>query len=188
MVSGFCAPRLDTGENEQLQTTPVSCISDGPISTYPCLLLQAKIEKVGNDSYCRYDSDIATGLGVGSLLLLMANQLLIMVASRCLCCGKAMRPSGSRAWAIVLFITCWVFFFIAEICLLVASVRNGYHTKYLSDPSHSCQKVRKGIFGAGAAFVVLTGIVSELYYVSYSKASDEQPSYDRDTGIRMGNL
>ncbi|KAJ6999768.1 uncharacterized protein [Populus alba] len=148
----------------------------------------AKIEKVGNDSYCRYDSDIATGLGVGSLLFLMANQLLIMVASRCLCCGKAMRPSGSRAWAIVLFITCWVFFFIAEICLLVASVRNGYHTKYLSDPSHSCQKVRKGIFGAGAAFVVLTGIVSELYYVSYSKANDEQPSYDRDTGIRMGNL
>jgi hypothetical protein len=69
--------------------------------------LQAKIEKVGNDSYCRYDSDIATGLGVGSLLLLMASQLLIMVASRCLCCGKAMRPSGSRAWAIVLFITCW---------------------------------------------------------------------------------
>lgn len=49
----------------------------------------------------------------------------------------------------------------------MASVRNGYHTKYLSDPSHSCQKVRKGIFGAGAAFVVLTGIVSELYYVSY---------------------
>jgi hypothetical protein len=27
--------------------------------------------------------------------------------------------------------------------------------------------VRKGSFGAGAAFVVLTGIVSELYYVSY---------------------
>ncbi|KAJ6707025.1 13-BETA-GLUCAN SYNTHASE COMPONENT (DUF1218) [Salix viminalis] len=148
----------------------------------------AKIEKVGNDSYCRYDSDIATGLGVGSLLLLMASQLLIMVASRCLCGGKAMRPSGSRAWAIFLFITCWVFFFIAEVCLLVASVRNGYHTKYLSDPSYSCQKVRKGIFGAGAAFVVLTGIVSELYYVSYSKANDGQPSYDRDTGIRMGSL
>jgi hypothetical protein len=27
--------------------------------------------------------------------------------------------------------------------------------------------VRKGSFGAGAAFVVLKGIVSELYYVSY---------------------
>jgi len=48
--------------------------------------------------------------------------------------------------------------------------------------------VRKGIFGAGAAFVVLTCIVSKLYYVSYSKANDEQPFYNRDTGIRMRNL
>lgn len=30
-----------------------------------------------------------------------------MAASRCLCCGRAMRPSGARVWAIVLFITCW---------------------------------------------------------------------------------
>ncbi|KAJ4843777.1 hypothetical protein Tsubulata_017404 [Turnera subulata] len=148
----------------------------------------ASVETRGNDHYCRYDSDIATGLGVGSLLFLIASQILIMVASRCLCCGKAMRPSGSRAWAIVLFITCWVFFFIAGVCLLAASVRNAYHTKYLSDLSHSCKKVRKGVFGAGAAFIVLTGIVSELYYVSYSKANDNQLPYGRDTGIRMGSL
>ncbi|KAJ4836134.1 Agamous-like MADS-box protein mads3 [Turnera subulata] len=132
--------------------------------------------------------DIATGLGVGSLLFLIASQILIMVASRCLCCCEAMRPSGSRAWPIVLFITCRVFFFIAGVCLLAASVRNAYHTKYLSDLSHSCKKVRKGVFVAGAAFMVLTGIVSELYYVSYSKANDNQPPYGRDTGIRMGNL
>ncbi|KAJ6885812.1 hypothetical protein NC651_026461 [Populus alba x Populus x berolinensis] len=77
-----------------------------------------------------------------------------------------------------------VFFFIAEVCLLAASVRNAYvpTTKYLSDPSHSCQKMRKGVFRAGAAFVVLTGIVSELYYVSYSKANDGQLSYNGDTG------
>ncbi|TQD92094.1 hypothetical protein C1H46_022326 [Malus baccata] len=30
-----------------------------------------------------------------------------MVASRCLCCGKALRPSGSRSWAIMQFITSW---------------------------------------------------------------------------------
>ncbi|KAJ6893457.1 hypothetical protein NC652_027481 [Populus alba x Populus x berolinensis] len=55
-------------------------------------------------------------------------------------------------------------------------------TKYSSDPSHSCQKMRKGVFRAGAAFVVLTGTVSELYYVSYSKANDGQLSYNGDTG------
>ncbi|XP_031250801.1 uncharacterized protein LOC116108714 [Pistacia vera] len=141
-------------------------------------------------TYCKYDKDISTGLGAGSFLFLLASQILIMVASRCLCCGKAMRPSGARAWAIVLFITCWVFFFIAEVCLLAGSVRNAYHTKYRSSLGNppSCQTLRKGVFGAGAAFIVLTGIISELYYVSFSRANDGQAPYSRDTGVRMGNL
>ncbi|XP_057948759.1 uncharacterized protein LOC131144248 [Malania oleifera] len=139
--------------------------------------------------YCVYDSDIATGLGVGSLLFLLASQLLITVASRCLCCGRALRPGGSRVWAIVLFITCWVTFFIAEVCLLAGSVRNAYHTKYrayLSDTPPSCQTLRKGVFGAGAAFIIFTGIVSELYYVCYSKANDASMALHGDTGVRMG--
>ncbi|KAF6154520.1 hypothetical protein GIB67_028412 [Kingdonia uniflora] len=112
-----------------------------------------------------------------------------MVASKCFCCGKALRPGGSRAWAIVLFITCWVAFFIAEVCLLAGSVRNAYHTKYrtvfLVDPP-SCQTLRKGVFGAGAAFIVFTGILTELYYICYSKAADSyQSTYGRDTGVGM---
>ncbi|XP_014621126.1 uncharacterized protein LOC114375142 isoform X2 [Glycine soja] len=58
-------------------------------------------------NYCQYDSDIATNLGVGSFFILVASQVIIMVVTRCLCCGKAMRPSGSRSWAICLFITSW---------------------------------------------------------------------------------
>lgn len=76
----------------------------------PCPVLQATVNVQGDYKYCQYDSDIATGLGVGALVALMASQILIMVASRCLCCGKAMRPSRSRSWAIVLFITCWYVF------------------------------------------------------------------------------
>lgn len=151
----------------------------------------AKIATQGNSRYCRYDSDIATGLGVGSLLFLLASQLIIMAVTRCLCCGKGLKPSASRTWAIVLFITSWVFFLIAEICLLAGSVRNAYHTKYsaaLSDSPFSCETMRKGVFGAGAAFVVLTGIVSELFYVSYSNANEASVPYGRDTGIRMGSI
>jgi hypothetical protein len=98
-------------------------------------------------------------------------------------------PSGSRSWAIFLFITTWVFFFIAQVCLLAGSVRNAYHTKYrvyFGNTSPSCRSLRKGVFGAGAAFIVLTGIVSELYYVTLSRAKDFQPS--RDPGIRMSSL
>ncbi|GFZ03086.1 1,3-beta-glucan synthase component [Actinidia rufa] len=147
----------------------------------------ASIQKDANKSYCVYGSDIATGLGVGSLLVLAVSQLVIMAASRCLCCGKALRPGTSRARAIALFITCWVTFIIAEVCLLAGSLRNAYHTKYrtsLSNPP-SCETLRKGVFGTGAAFIVFTGIFSELYYVYFSEAHDGfQP--DRDTGIRMG--
>lgn len=66
-------------------------------------------------------------------------------------------------------------FIIAEACLLAGSVRNAYHTKYrtlfVNDPP-SCETVRKGVFGAGAAFVLFTAILSEFYYVSFSKARD----------------
>lgn len=81
-----------------------------------------------------------------------------------------------------------VTFIIAEACLLAGSVRNAHHTKYrtvISGNPPSCETLRKGVFGAGAAFVVFTGIVSELYYVFYSK-SDEGVIPTRDTGIRMG--
>ena len=80
--------------------------AQGPNSTV-VIFLQAHLETDGTRNYCSYDSDIATGLGVGSFLFLMISQILITVASRCLCCGKALRPSGSRSWAIFLFITCW---------------------------------------------------------------------------------
>lgn len=149
----------------------------------------AKIVTDGTDSYCSYESDIATGMGVGSLLFLLASQLLIVIASRCLCCGRALKPGKSRAWSIVLFILCWVTFFIAEACLLAGSVRNAKHTKYRTslvvDPP-SCETLRKGVFAAGAAFIVFTGILSELYYVSFSKANDGFLPTNGDGGIRMG--
>ncbi|GLT69369.1 hypothetical protein SLA2020_415260 [Shorea laevis] len=144
-----------------------------------------------NYNYCVYDSDIATGYGVGAFLFLMASQVLIMVASRCFCCGKALNPSGSRACAVILFVTCWLLFLIAEICLFAGSVRNAYHTKYRTifggeDPP-SCQTLRKGVFGAGAAFIFFTAIVSQFYYDSYSKARGNsfQP-YGGEAGVGMG--
>ncbi|CAI0407386.1 unnamed protein product [Linum tenue] len=149
---------------------------------------------VNNNGHCVYESDIATGLGAGALVLLLVSQLLFMAATRCLCCGRAMRPSKSRSLAIALFVSTWavpllcrVFFIIAEVCLLAGAIRNAKHTVYLTN-SFSCKALRKGIFGAGAAFIVFTGIASELYYINHSKASDGMPSVARDAGVTMGRL
>ncbi|XP_057528481.1 uncharacterized protein LOC130807328 [Amaranthus tricolor] len=126
-----------------------------------------------NYKYCRYDSDIATGYGLGAFFCLMGSQILVMTASRCLCCGKGLNPGGSRACAITLFIFCWLCFIIAEVCLLAGSARNAYHTKYkviIGNNKLSCETLRKGVFATGAAFTFFTTIFSEFYYVSYSKA------------------
>ncbi|CAM8944342.1 unnamed protein product [Rhodiola kirilowii] len=136
---------------------------------------KAKIvqDEEDNYNYCSYDSDISTGLGTGAFLFLLSSHIIIVTASRCFCCGKALSPSGSRAWAVVLFLVCWVTFFVAEACLLAGSVQNAYHTKYrtiFSTAPQSCETLRKGVFAAGAAFTFITGVLSQFYYVSYSKA------------------
>ncbi|KAL8032177.1 hypothetical protein ABFX02_13G078600 [Erythranthe guttata] len=140
-------------------------------------------------NYCVYDSDIATGYGVGALLFLMASQALIMVASKCFCCGNPLKPGGSRACALLLFLVCWVTFIIAEICLLAGSVRNAYHTKYRTrffENPPSCETVRKGVFAAGAAFVFLTGLISEFYYVSFSSSSNASGKFGSYGGGEAG--
>ncbi|KAF7025251.1 hypothetical protein CFC21_037469 [Triticum aestivum] len=125
--------------------------------------------------YCVYDSDVATGYGVGALLLLVAAQAVVMLASRCFCCGRGLKPGGSRACALMLFLFSWLTFLVAAACLLAGSVRNAYHTRYRGifngDPL-SCETLRKGVFAAGAAFTFFTAILSEFYYISYSKSRD----------------
>ncbi|KAK1260305.1 hypothetical protein QJS04_geneDACA023376 [Acorus gramineus] len=144
-------------------------------------------------SYCVYDSDIATGLGVGAFLFLMVSQVVIMGATRCFCCGRPLRPNGSRACAVVLFLLCWLTFVIAEACLLAGSVRNAYHTKYRTifmDQPPTCETLRKGVFGAGAAFIFFTTIVSEFYYISYAKSrgdsGGEYPPFGKESAVHMG--
>ncbi|KAK1308981.1 hypothetical protein QJS10_CPA09g01568 [Acorus calamus] len=124
-------------------------------------------DKEKDYSYCVYDSDIATGLGVGAFLFLMVSQVVIMVATRCFCC--------------------------AEACLLAGLVRNAYHTKYrmiFMDQPPTCETLRKGVFGAGAAFIFFTTIISEFYYISYAKSrgdsGGEYPPFGKESGVRMG--
>ncbi|RWW24851.1 hypothetical protein BHE74_00010029 [Ensete ventricosum] len=133
-------------------------------------------------NYCVYDSDIATGYGVGALLFLLLSQAILMVASKCFCFGRSLGPGGPRACALLLFLLSWytylhvspLTFIIAEACLLAGSVRNAHHTRYRNmffDGKLSCETVRKGVFGAGAAFVFFTAVLSELYYVFYANAA-----------------
>lgn len=79
----------------------------------------------------------------------------------------------------MLFLSSWLTFIIAEACLLAGLVQSAYHTGYrtviFEDPP-DCETVRRGTFGAGAAFALVTCVLTGTYYRCFSKA---RVSYQR---------
>jgi len=71
--------------------------------------LQARLETDARQewTYCVYRTDAATALGGAALALLFVGQAVAAAASRCFCCGSALRPGGARACALVLFLSSW---------------------------------------------------------------------------------
>lgn len=145
----------------------------------------------GTYQWCYYTSDIATGLGAGALLFLLASQSLITVATRCLCCGSSLKPGAARAFAIIFFILNWLSFIIAGACLLAGSVQNAKHTRYFSligSKELTCEAIRKDTFATGVAFTFFTFILSTAYYLCYTKAQEGswRNSYNRgEAGVNM---
>ncbi|XP_008797836.1 uncharacterized protein LOC103712906 [Phoenix dactylifera] len=129
-----------------------------------------------NATFCVYDSDVATGYGVGAFLFLFSSQSLLMGVTKCMCFGQPLAPGGSRAWSIIYFASSWLTFLIAEACLLAGATKNAYHTKYrhmIYASNWTCESLRKGVFVTGAVFVVFTMILNVYYYMYFSKATSQ---------------
>ncbi|EOA24789.1 hypothetical protein CARUB_v10018068mg [Capsella rubella] len=127
-------------------------------------------DPIFNTTYCVYNSDVATGYGVGSFLFLLSSQSLLMSVTKCMCFGKSLTPGSDRAWSIIYFFSSWITFVVAEACLIAGAKKNAYHTKYLKAGTFSCDSLRKGIFIAGAVFVVATMILNVYYYIYFTKS------------------
>ncbi|CAI0552375.1 unnamed protein product [Linum tenue] len=127
-----------------------------------------------NATYCVYKSDVATGYGVGAFLFLLSSETILMVVTSCMCFGRPLTPGGDRAWSIIYFVSSWLTFLVAEACLVAGAKQNAYHTKYrgmILAQNFSCESLRKGVFIAGAVFVVATMILNVYYYIYFSKAT-----------------
>ncbi|KAK7269763.1 hypothetical protein RIF29_22498 [Crotalaria pallida] len=127
-----------------------------------------------NETYCTYNSDVATGYGVGAFLFLLSSESLLMGVTKCMCFGRPLTPGGNRAWSIIYFISSWLTFLIAEACLIAGATKNAYHTKYrgmIYAQNFTCETLRKGIFVAGAIFVVATMVLNVYYYMYFTKAT-----------------
>nr|CAD1838174.1 unnamed protein product [Ananas comosus var. bracteatus] len=89
---------------------------------------------------------------------------------------QPLAPGGSRAWSIIYFASSWLTFLIAAACLIAGATKNAYHTKYrhvIYAQNWTCESLRKGVFIAGAVFVVFTMILNVYYYMYFTKATSQ---------------
>lgn len=56
---------------------------------------------------CEYSSDVSTGLAAGSFIFLTISQIIIMLATRCLCCGSGVKPGGAKTFGVLMFLLSW---------------------------------------------------------------------------------
>lgn len=127
---------------------------------------------------CGYTSDASTGLAATAFVFLLAGQVLITAVTSCFCCGRAhYTPGFGRVCSILLLVTSWVSFVIAEIFLLTGAVVNNIRTQgqvdvgVTTEDEANCAQVKKFIFAVGAAFTFFTMVFSLVYY--YMQAGTE---------------
>ncbi|XP_010476336.1 PREDICTED: uncharacterized protein LOC104755622 [Camelina sativa] len=144
-------------------------------------------DPITNVTFCVYDSDVATGYGVGAFLFLLSSESLLMGVTKCMCFGRPLAPGSDRAWSIIYFISSWMTFLVAEACVIAGATKNAYHTKYLSAQTFSCQSLRKGIFIAGAVFIVATMVLNVYYYMYFTKSVSSPPAHKANrSGSHIG--
>ncbi|XP_047314195.1 uncharacterized protein LOC124917974 [Impatiens glandulifera] len=144
-----------------------------------------------NTTYCVYSSDVATGYGVGGFLFLLSSESLVMGITKCMCFGRPLAPGGNRAWTIIYFISSWATFIVAEACLIAGAKKNAYHTKYrdiIYAHDFSCDTLRKGVFIAGAVFVVATMVLNVYYYMYFTKVTNQQAAAAHKSNRMSSNI
>ncbi|KAJ0962677.1 hypothetical protein J5N97_027799 [Dioscorea zingiberensis] len=151
-------------------------------------------------TFCVYGSDASTVYGLSAFAALLVSQVLISGATRCLCPGRGITAGagggraggGARICAVCSFVVSWLSFLGAEACLIAGSARNAYHTKYvgyyLRKDLTSCASLRKGVFAAASALILISMAASILTYWSHTKANTGGwVKHQNDVGIRMAD-
>lgn len=135
----------------------------------------------------------ATALGLVAVLAIILAQIIISVATGCICCccKRGSHPNRSN-WikAQICFVFSWITVVIAALVLLLASSYNSYNSTV------RCYVTKPGVFAAGAILClasVVLGLAS--YILSLQKNSNNlfqgdiamaQPQFAGGTGTNQG--
>ncbi|KAG0455760.1 hypothetical protein HPP92_023548 [Vanilla planifolia] len=141
-------------------------------------------------TFCVYDSDASTVYGLSAFAVLLVSQAVMTGAAKCLC-SRSGRP-GIGSCAVCAFVVSWLCFLLAEVCLIAGSARNAYHTKYIGyfekKDLTSCTGLRKGVFAAAAAFVLVSLAASITFCWAYAKGDNGgwlRHQNEREGGVDM---
>ncbi|EPS63656.1 hypothetical protein M569_11129 [Genlisea aurea] len=129
-------------------------------------------------SECVYPRTPALGLALTASVSLLMAQIIINVATGCICCRKGPHQSHS-SWtiAIICFIVSWFTFVIAFLLLLTGAALNDPHGNENAYFSTSfCYVIRPGVFAGAAALSLSSVVLGILYYLVLSGAAGRNPS------------
>ncbi|KAL2556433.1 hypothetical protein Fot_01256 [Forsythia ovata] len=123
---------------------------------------------------CVYPRSPALGLGLTAAVALMIAQIVINIATGCICCRKGPHQSNSN-WtlALICFVVSWFTFVIAFLLLLTGAALNGQHgEENLYFGNYYCYVMKPGVF-AGASVLSLASIfLGIVYYLTLTSAKN----------------
>ncbi|XP_057546406.1 protein VASCULATURE COMPLEXITY AND CONNECTIVITY [Amaranthus tricolor] len=140
---------------------------------------------------CSYPRSPSYALGVTAALSLLVAQIVINVASGCICCRKNPYTSTTH-WtlALVCFIISWFTFVVAFLLLLGGAALNDEHgveNEYFS--YYYCYVVKPGVFAVAAILCLASVTLGILYYLTISSGKDNffgNTIAPNQSGIAMG--
>ncbi|XP_024961774.1 uncharacterized protein LOC112502165 [Cynara cardunculus var. scolymus] len=144
-------------------------------------------------SECVYPRSPALALGLTAAVSLMIAQVIINVATGCICCTRAGPHQSTSNWtiALVCFVVSWFTFVIAFLLLLTGAALNDQHgEENMYFGSYYCYVVKPGVFAGAAGLSLASVILGIVYYLSLTstKVNRNETIWHApaQTGIVMG--
>ncbi|KAJ0772263.1 putative modifying wall lignin-1/2 [Helianthus annuus] len=136
-------------------------------------------------SECVYPRSPALALGLTAAVSLMIAQVIINVATGCICCTRGPQSAASN-WtlALVCFVVSWFTFVMAFLLLLSGAALNDEHgQENIYFGNYYCYVVKPGVFAGAATLSLASVVLGIIYYLTFNstKLVDDQTG-----GIVMG--
>ncbi|KAL8534735.1 hypothetical protein ACS0TY_010682 [Phlomoides rotata] len=153
--------------------------------------MQGDQVQILSSSECAYPSSPALGLGLTAAIALMIAQIIINVATGCVCCRKGPHQSNAD-WTLALtcFVVSWFTFVIAFLLLLTGAALNSQRTEENLYYGYNCYVVKPFIFGGAAVLSLSSVVLGIIYYVTLSSAKNRNNGWGAPVpppgGIAMG--